>query len=150
MFGILSDFYLWIKAAHIISVIAWMAGIFYLPRLFVYHAEEVELGTSTDKLFQKMEFKLLKIIMNPAMISTWIFGILLALIPGVLDWSAVWVWLKLLSIVAMSGFHGWLAGQQRKISSGSQPLTGKTYRIMNEVPTVLMFIIVISIVVKPF
>jgi len=82
--------YLWIKAVHVIAVIAWMAGLFYLPRLFVYHTETVEKGSATDTMFQKMERLLLKAIMNPAMIVTWVCGIALVYIPGVVDWSSVW------------------------------------------------------------
>ena len=140
--------YIWIKAFHIMSVIAWMAALFYLPRLYVYHAEQVGLSGEVHTLFQMMELKLLKVIMTPAMISTWIFGILLAVIPGVIDWSAVWPWTKLFGILAMSGFHGWLSVQRKMFACNGPILTGRRYRLMNEVPTVLMVIIVLSVVVK--
>ena len=142
--------YPWLKAGHIISVISWMAGIFYLPRLFVHHSEKVEVPSQTDRLFFMMESKLLKVIMTPAMLATWGFGLSLAVIPGVLDWSDIWPWVKLMSIIAMTWFHFWLAKRQRDFKLGNNQLTGKTYRIMNEVPTVLLLVIVIMVVVRPF
>ena len=142
--------YPWLKAGHIISVISWMAGIFYLPRLFVHHSEKVEVPSQTDRLFFMMESKLLKVIMTPAMLATWGFGLSLAVIPGVLDWSDIWPWVKLMSIIAMTWFHFWLAKRQRGFELGDNQLTGKTYRIMNEVPTVLLLGIVIMVVVRPF
>lgn len=148
MGGWLATAYPWIKAIHIMSVIAWMAALFYLPRLYVYHSEQVGLNGSTHDLFQTMELKLLKVIMNPAMIATWVFGILLALTPGIVDWGAVWPWTKLAGILAMSGFHGWLAGQRKAFVAGGPIKTGRQYRMMNEVPTLLMVLIVLSVVVK--
>ena len=142
--------YPWLKAGHIISVISWMAGIFYLPRLFVHHSEKVEVPSQTDRLFSMMESKLLKVIMTPAMLATWGFGLSLAVIPGVLDWSDIWPWVKLMSIIAMTWFHFWLAKRQRDFELGDNQLTGKTYRIINEVPTVLLLVIVIMVVVRPF
>lgn len=142
--------YPWLKAGHIISVISWMAGIFYLPRLFVHHSEKVEVPSQTDRLFFMMESKLLKVIMTPAMLATWGFGLSLAVIPGVLDWSDIWPWVKLMSIIAMTWFHFWLAKRQRDFELGDNQLSGKTYRIMNEVPTVLLLVIVIMVVVRPF
>ena len=142
--------YPWLKAGHIISVISWMAGIFYLPRLFVHHSEKVEVPSQTDRLFSIMESKLLKVIMTPAMLTTWGFGLSLAVIPGVLDWSDIWPWVKLMSIIVMTWFHFWLAKRQRDFELGDNQLTGKTYRIMNEVPTVLLLVIVIMVVVRPF
>ena len=140
--------YPWIKALHIMSVIAWMAGLFYLPRLFVYHSEQVGAQGQTHALFQTMELKLLRVIMNPAMIATWLFGILLALTPGIVDWGAVWPWTKLVGILAMSAFHGWLAGQRKAFVAGGPIKSGRQYRIMNEVPTLLMVLVVLSVVVK--
>jgi len=96
MMDYLISIYPWLKAGHIISVISWMAGIFYLPRLFVHHSEKVNIPSDTDTLFSMMESKLLKVIMVPAMIATWGFGLSLAIIPGVLDWSEVWPWVKLI------------------------------------------------------
>jgi putative membrane protein len=150
MIDYLIAMYPWLKAGHIISVISWMAGIFYLPRLFVHHSEKVEVPSQTDRLFSMMESKLLKVIMTPAMLATWGFGLSLAMIPGVLDWSDIWPWVKLMSIIAMTWFHFWLAKRQRNFELGDNQLTGKTYRIMNEVPTVLLLVIVIMVVVRPF
>lgn len=150
----ISDFlsmsYPWIKAIHIMAVISWMAGLFYLPRLFVYHAERVETGSETDGLFQVMEVKLLRFIMNKAMIATWIAGLLMVLTPGIIDWSAVWPYTKGISVIAMTWFHMWLAGRRKDFERGENMLTGRRYRMMNEVPTVLMLIIVVSVVVRPF
>lgn len=148
MINLLSDLYPWIKALHVMSVIAWMAALFYLPRLYVYHAEQVGVTGDTHTLFQKMERKLQKVIMTPAMIATWGFGLCLAVLPGVVDWTAFWPWSKLVGILAMSAFHGWLGVQRKAFAAGGPVLTGRQYRIMNEVPTVLMVIIVISVVVK--
>ena len=150
MMDYLISVYPWLKAGHIISVISWMAGIFYLPRLFVHHIEKVNIPSDTDRLFSMMELKLLKVIMTPAMIATWGFGLSLAVIPGVLNWSEVWPWVKLISIVAMTLFHFWLAKRQRDFERGKNNLTGKTYRIMNEVPTILLLVIVVMVVVRPF
>jgi len=148
LIDLLTGFYLWIKAFHIMAVIAWMAALFYLPRLYVYHSEQVGLSGETHKLFQTMEFKLLRVIMTPAMIVAWILGLLLALIPGVVEWGAVWPWTKLVGILAMSGFHGWLSVQRKAFVAGGPIKTGRQYRMMNEVPTVLMALIVLSVVVK--
>lgn len=150
MIDYLIAMYPWLKAGHIISVISWMAGIFYLPRLFVHHSEKVKVPSQTDRLFSIMESKLLKVIMTPAMLTTWGFGLSLAVIPGVLDWSDIWPWVKLISIIAMTWFHFWLAKRQRDFELGDNQLTGKTYRIINEVPTVLLLVIVIMVVVRPF
>ena len=150
MIDYLIAMYPWLKAGHIVSVISWMAGIFYLPRLFVHHSEKVKVSSNTDRLFCMMEAKLLKVIMTPAMIATWGFGLFLVIIPGVLNWSEVWPWMKLISIIAMTLFHFWLAKRQRDFENGENHLTGKTYRILNEVPTVLLLAIVIMVVVRPF
>lgn len=148
MGDILSDWYFWTKSLHIVSVIAWMAGIFYLPRLFVYHVEQVGSGNETDQLFQTMERRLLKAIMNPAMISTWIFGLCLVATPGIVDWSMIWPWLKGGSVIAMTWFHMWLGARRKEFAAGTNTLTGRRYRMMNEVPTLLMLIIVFSVIFK--
>ncbi len=150
MLDLLSWLYPWIKVGHIVSVISWMAAMFYLPRLFVYHAEAVETGSGTDKLFQTMEERLFKVIMTPAMMSTWLFGILLALTPGVVLWSSGWPWVKLIAVLLMSATHGWLGARIREFADGKNTRKGRTFRIVNEVPTVLMIIIVIMIIVRPF
>ena len=148
MSDILASAYLWVKALHIISVISWMAALFYLPRLMVHHTERVGLEGETHDLFTMMEGKLEKVIMNPAMMATWGFGILLAATPGIVDWSAVWPWTKLTGILAMTVFHIWLMRRVRDFEAGQNNLTGKQYRMMNEVPTVLMIVIVFSVVLK--
>ncbi|KAA2315449.1 protoporphyrinogen oxidase HemJ [Pseudooceanicola sediminis] len=147
----MSDFlalaYPWTKSLHIIAVISWMAGIFYLPRLFVYHAEQGQ-DPQVDRLFQTMEYKLLRAIMNPAMIGTWIFGLALVFTPGIVDWSFLWPWTKAASVLAMTWFHHWLGKRRKDFEAGKNDLSGRRYRMMNEVPTLLMLIIVISVVVK--
>lgn len=151
MFGeLLSSLYPWIKSLHIIAVISWMAGIFYLPRLFVHHTESVKLGSETDVLFQMMERKLLKIIMSPAMLVTWACGILLAITPGIIDWGLIWPWTKFASILGMTWFHLWLSARLKEFKLGKNKLSGRTYRLMNEVPTVLLIVIVVSVIVRPF
>jgi putative membrane protein len=144
----LADWYLVTKSLHVLSVIAWMAGLFYLPRLYVYHAEQVQLGTRTDTMFMTMERRLLKAIMNPSMIATWVFGLALAFTPGIVDWSAVWPWAKAVSVILMTGFHGWLAARRKDFVAGTNSRSGRTYRIMNEVPTILLLVIVFAVIVK--
>lgn len=148
MTDFLASVYPWTKSLHVISVIAWMAGIFYLPRLFVYHAEAVEKGSDTDRLFQTMERKLLRLIMNPAMVATWLFGTALALTPGIVVWSDVWPWTKLAGIAGMTWFHHWLGYRRKDFAAGGNVRSGRTYRMMNEVPTVLLAVIVVSVIVK--
>lgn len=144
----LADVYVWTKSLHVISVIAWMAGLFYLPRLYVHHTEQTSAGTEMDGVFQMMEQKLLKLIMNPSLIATWLFGILLVLTPGIVDWSAVWPYTKGISVVAMTWFHMWLAQHRHDFIQGDFKLSGRTYRMMNELPTILMIVIVISVIVR--
>lgn len=148
MSSFLADWYLWTKSLHVISVIAWMAGLFYLPRLFVYHVETVEAGTKVDTLFQTMERRLLRAIMNPAMLATWIFGLMLVATPGVVDWSMVWPWAKAGAVLAMTAFHMWLAARRNDFVRGTNARSGRQYRMMNEVPTVLLLVIVFSVIVK--
>ena len=148
MSDLLSDLYPWTKSLHIMSVMAWMAGLFYLPRLFVHHTEQSTAGDEKDALFQMMELKLFKLIMNPSMISTWVFGLCLVFTPGIVDWSSVWPWTKAISVLAMTWFHHWLGSRRKDFVTGSNTRTGRTYRMMNELPTVLMIVIVLSVVVK--
>lgn len=149
MFSFLSPFYPWILSFHVMSMIAWMAGLFYLPRLFVYHTERVRTGTDTDDLFQVMEQKLYRLIMNPSMISTYLFGIMLVLMPGIVDWGSVWPYSKLAAIVGMTWFHHWCGRRRKDFVGQVNTRSGRDYRIMNEVPTLLMVVIVISVIVKP-
>ena len=148
MSDVLYDAYPWIKSFHIMAVIAWMAGLFYLPRLFVYHVEQVGQDGKTHEMFQVMERRLLKAIMNPSMIATWVLGLCLVLTPGIVDWSMVWPWTKAFGVLAMTAFHMWLGGRRKDFVTGQNSLTGRQYRMMNEVPTVLMVLIVLSVVVK--
>lgn len=148
MAGILSDVYPWVKSLHVIAVIAWMAGLFYLPRLFVYHVEKAPLGGEMDALFQVMERRLLKAIMNPAMIATWVLGLALVMTPGIVDWSMIWPWTKAISVALMTWFHIWLGLRRKDFAAGRNVLTGRRYRMMNEVPTLLLIIIVTSVIVK--
>jgi putative membrane protein len=139
--------YGWIKALHIISVIAWMAGMLYLPRLFVYHCE-AEAGSKQSETFKVMERRLLKGIINPAMIVTWLAGIYLAW-AGQL-FSAGWLHGKLLLVLVLSGVHGFFARCVRDFGADRNIRNQKFYRIINEVPTLLMIGIVILVVVRPF
>lgn len=150
MTNLFADLYPWTKSLHIIAVVAWMAGLFYLPRLFVYHAEQAQPGSDRDSMLQKMERKLLKAIMNPAMIATWIFGLCLIATPGVVDWSAVWPWTKAASVLGMTWFHMWLGKRRKEFVAGTNTRAGRTYRMMNELPTLLLVVIVISVVARPF
>ncbi|MEW9920526.1 CopD family protein [Marimonas sp. MJW-29] len=148
MFDFLALAYPWVLALHIVSVISWMAALFYLPRLFVHHTERVGLEGETHALFSMMEFKLARIIMRPAMHATWTFGLILVFTPGIVDWSMVWPWTKGAAVIAMTVFHTWLMFRMKAFQRGENHLTGRQYRMMNEVPTVLMFIIVFSVIVK--
>ncbi len=139
--------YLWIKAAHIIFVIFWMAGLFMLPRFLVYHQEAV-LGSSEDTAWAEREHRLIRIILNPAMIITWILGMTLAVKGG---WFvAGWFNVKLLMVFALSGYHGWMSAYAKKLARGERTLSGKSLRLINEVPGLAAAVIVILVVVKPF
>jgi putative membrane protein len=139
--------YEWIKALHVIAVIAWMAGLLYLPRLFVYHSS-VEIGSKQSETFKVMERRLLKAIMNPAMIVTWLAGLYLA---GAGHWfSAGWLHGKLLLVVILSGVHGFFSRYVKDFDADRNTRSQKFYRVINEVPTLLMIGIVILVVVKPF
>ena len=139
----------WIEAFHIISVMFWMAGMYYLPRLFVYHAEAIEGGREYG-VFEKMEANLLRIIMNPAMIAAWTFGLLLLTRPGFALDAGFWLWTKLALVVILSGYHGFLAAERKKFLTGATPHSSRFYRMINEIPPVLTVFIVIMAVVKPF
>jgi putative membrane protein len=139
--------YEWLKAFHIIAVIAWMAGMLYLPRLFVYHCE-ADVGSIQSETFKVMERRLLKAIINPAMIVTWILGLWLAWSGG---WFAAgWLHAKILLVLIMSGVHGMLSRYVKDFAADRRRKSKKFFRILNEVPTVLMILIVILVVVKPF
>ena len=148
MADVLADFYPWVKALHVIAVVSWMAGLFYLPRLYVYHVEKAAVGGEVDALLQVMERRLLKAIMNPAMIATWVFGLALVMTPGIVDWTMVWPWIKAVSVCLMTWFHIWLVILRKDFVTGGNSVSGRSFRMMNEVPTLLLIIIVTSVIVK--
>lgn len=141
--------YPWIKALHIVSVIAWMAGLLYLPRLFVYHAA-ARIGSEAAETFKLMERRLLRGIMNPAMIATYIFGILLALTPAVVDWRMGWIYVKLGGVLGLTFVHHRLAAWRKDFAADANQRPARFYRMVNEVPTLLLIIIVLMVVVRPF
>lgn len=141
--------YPWTKAFHVITVIAWMAGLLYLPRLFVYHCE-VAAGSVEDERFQSMERRLLRLIMNPAMAATYIFGLALLATPGVVDWSEVWIYVKLVLVGLLTWAHHAMGIWRKSFAPGRNRRSQRFYRAMNEVPALLMIGIVIMVVVKPF
>lgn len=139
--------YDWIKAGHIVSLIAWMAAMLYLPRLFVYHASLPPGSEVQSATFKIMERRLLKAIMTPAMIATWVFGLTLAWMSGY--YAAHWLQAKFALVVAMSGIHGWLARMVKDFAADRNTRGHKFYRVINEVPTLLMIVIVVLATVKP-
>jgi len=146
----LASAYPWIKFLHIISVISWMAGMFYLPRLFVYHAERATVGSEMSETFKIMERRLMRAIINPAMIATWTFGLMMVFTPGIIDWSEGWPWVKAIMVTLMAAFHGWLSARRREFERDENTRSGRTYRLANEIPTVLMLVIVLMVIVRPF
>jgi protoporphyrinogen IX oxidase len=139
--------YLWIKAGHLIFVIFWMAGLFMLPRFYVYHQEAVQ-GSAEERKWVERERKLRTIILTPSMILVWIFGLTLATIGGF--WASPWLHAKLLLVLGLSGYHGYMIGYGRKLAAGERPASGTALRIMNEVPGIAAVLIVVLVVVKPF
>jgi putative membrane protein len=149
MSATLTTLYPWIKALHIIAVIAWMAGLLYLPRLFVYHAEAGP-GTDRSEMLKIMERRLLRAIMNPAMIAVFLFGGLLLATPGIVTWAEGWLHIKLTLVVIMAVFHMIMAGWRKAFEDDNNTRPARFYRMMNEVPTVLMIAIIVMVVVRPF
>jgi putative membrane protein len=147
MSEVLLPYYLWLKAFHIIAVIAWMAGMLYLPRLFVYHCETSP-GTAEYERFKVMERKLMRIIINPSMVAVWILGLTLAQVQH--TWGEGWFHAKLLLVIVLSALHGMLSRWRRDFEHARNTKTQRFYRIINEVPAVLMIGIVLLVVVKPF
>ncbi len=139
--------YLWLKALHVVAVISWMAGMLYLPRLFVYHSD-AEIGSVQAATFKVMERRLLRFIMTPAMVITWITGLWLAYAAGF--HTAGWFHAKLACVVVLSGFHGYFAGAVKRFAADQSTRSARHWRIMNEAPTLLMIAIVIFVIVKPF
>lgn len=145
----MADYYLWIKALHVISVIAWMAGMLYLPRLFVYHCGAA-VGSEQSETFKVMERRLQKVIITPAMTAAWIFGItMIAVDPSIMK-GAGWLHAKLVLVVLMSAMHGVLSRHVRLFANDANTKSARYFRILNEVPTVLMIGIVILVIVRPF
>jgi len=139
--------YFWLKAGHIIFIIFWMAGLFMLPRLFVYHQETPE-GSPENAVWIDRERKLLKIILLPAIIAVWGFGLALAFAIGA--WDQGWLHAKLLLVLVLSAYHGWCASYAKRLARGQRRLSGRTLRMLNEVPGVAVALIVVLAVVKPF
>ena len=144
---ILQSLYLWLKAGHVIFVIFWMAGLFMLPRYFVYH-QESDPGSAEEARWIDREEKLRKIILTPALVLTWVLGVLTALAIGA--FSEGWLHAKLTLVLVMTGYHGWLVGQTKKMARGERPLSEKTLRMIGEVPGVLLILIVLLVYLKPF
>ena len=149
MTAALAALYPWVKSLHLISVIAWMAGLLYLPRLYVYHAD-APIGSDCAAIFEIMERRLLRGIMVPALAMTYLFGILLGMIPGVVDWQAGWIWAKLALVLSLTGFQLVLARWRRIFAAGRIPHPARFFRAVNELPTMAMILIVIFVVVRPF
>jgi len=151
------ELYNWLKALHVISMVAWMAGMFYLPRLYVYHAG-APVGSATSEIFKIMEVRLLRIIINPAMICTWVFGLAMIWVgagsswAGVKDWlaNAPWFHAKLALVILMQLVHAFLARARKQFAADQRRYPARTFRIINEVPTLLLIGIVILVIVKPF
>jgi len=148
MSAMLSEYYLWLKALHIIFVISWMAGLLYLPRLYVYHTQ-VTPGSEADETFKVMERRLLRIIMNPAMIIAFISGILLIIATGAgAPGTGYWMHIKLVLVLGMGAVHGMLSSYRKAFARGENQKSEKFYRLLNEVPTLLMVVIVLLVVIK--
>ena len=149
MTDFLASLYPWTKALHIISVIAWMAGLLYLPRLFVYHCEAAP-GTEASERFKVMERRLLRAIMNPAMVAAYLFGVSLLFTPGLVDWSAGWIYVKFGGIAVLTAMHHAYAVWYQHFRDDRPRRRPRVYRIANEVPALAMIVIVIMVVVRPF
>ena len=145
----LAPYYLLIKAFHIMSVVAWMAGLFYLPRLFVYHAD-APAGSPMSETFKVMERRLLRGIMNPAMIAVYVLGIALASIPGIVDWHAGWIYAKLVLVAGLTVFHHLLGLWRKDFAADRNARPARFYRVVNELPALALIGIVVLVVLKPF
>lgn len=141
--------YPWIKSIHVIAVIAWMAGLLYLPRLYVYHVD-AEPGSDKSETFKVMERRLLRAIMNPAMIVALVLGLLLLGAPGVIDWGSAWIWIKLIAVALMIAAHMVFAKWRKDFEADANTRPAKTYRIANEIPTILMIVVVFMVIARPF
>ncbi|MEM9838394.1 MAG: protoporphyrinogen oxidase HemJ [Pseudomonadota bacterium] len=139
--------YNWIKALHVVAFVAWMAGIFYLPRLFIYHFQAEPDGEAAG-LFVTMQRNLIKVIMTPAMIATWIFGLLMVGMQPTFG-NDGWFLIKFAAVIAMSGFHGFYVAQAKKFAAGTLPRTEKFWRMVNEIPVLLLVLIAFMVILKP-
>jgi len=148
MTALLSGAYLWMKALHVVAVIAWMAGMMYLPRLFVYH-HQAEKGGEAERFFTLMERRLMRGIINPAMTAVWFFGILM-LIANRAVLSTGWFGVKFALVLALSAVHGFYSSARRKFEAGERPRSERFWRIMNEVPFAMLIVIVVMVILKPF
>jgi protoporphyrinogen IX oxidase len=145
--GFLGPAYLWVKAAHVTFVIFWLAGLFLLPRLYVYH-HETPAGSPEERAWIERESRVRSIILNPAMIVVWVLGLMLAF--NVDAWDQRWFHAKLGFVILLSAYQGWLAGYGKKLARGERPLSNKTLRMINEIPGVAAAIIVVLVIVRPF
>ena len=139
----------WVKALHVIAVIAWIAGMMYLPRLFVYHSA-AQRGSIQSETFKIMERRLYRGIITPAMIATWIFGLTMAFTPGIIDWHQGWVWVKAVSVILLTAIHGYYGRQVRAFAADVNTKPQGFWRVVNEAPFILVIIIVIMVIVQPF
>ena len=147
MQDILGMTYYWLKAGHLIFVIFWMAGLFMLPRFFVYHQESAP-GSAEDAAWVERERRLLKIILLPSIVVVWVLGLLLAMTVDA--WSQGWFHAKLLLVLGLSAYHGWMAAYAKKLARGERPLEGKHLRLLNEIPGIAAILVVILVIIKPF
>ena len=145
--GFLGVAYPWVKAAHVTFVIFWMAGLFLLPRLYVYH-QETTVGSPEDRAWIERESRVRSIILTPAMALVWILGLMLAF--NVDAFSQGWFLAKLALVVALSGYQGWLSGYGKKLARGERPLSGRAVRMINEIPGIAAALIVVLVIVRPF
>ena len=145
--GFLGPAYLWVKAAHVTFVIFWMAGLFLLPRFYVYH-QETTVGSPEDRAWIERETRVRSIILSPAIVLVWVLGLMLAFHIGA--WSMGWFHGKLALVIALSAYQGWLGAYGRKLANGQRPLSGKAVRMINEIPGVAAAIIVVLVIVRPF
>ena len=141
--------YPWIKSVHVIAVIAWMAGLLYLPRLFVYHSDAA-IGSDASETFKVMERRLLRAIMNPAMVVVYLLGIALLFTPGIVDWGRGWIHVKLAMVAGLTWSHHAMGLWRKAFLRDERPRSARFFRMINEVPTIMMIVIVLMVIAKPF
>ncbi len=149
MAELMGTVFLWVKAVHVAAVISWMAGLLYLPRLFVYHCD-APAGSDQSETFKVMERKLFRGIMNPAMVAAVVLGGWMLATPGVIVWSSGWIWVKLLAVAGLVHFHHLLGRWRKDFLADQNERPAKFFRMVNEIPAVVMLIIVVMVIVKPF